>query len=165
MTDADFVRLSDALRRWADGDTINTAAVELLIWHEYWLRRPGFKKASISHYPRDRIASIRWDQAREFHDSGPTASTSQMAVLDLAVAIGENRYRLSSFGHAHRRAVAQAFAAAVGLRLESAVPEAGHNHPGFIPGDPATCKACALPAADERRAMSGAKTAGEEQNQ
>lgn len=135
----------------------------MLIWHETWLRRPDFKGACITQRAPGLVAIINWEGAREFADRGYAqrgerplpASTSQRAVLDLAVALGEDRFRLSGLGHAHKRAAAQAFAAAAGLRLEPPIPEIGHNHPDFIPGDPATCQACAREAGDEGRTMPG----------
>ena len=42
------------------------------------------------------------------------ASTSERAVLDLAVALGEDRFRLANMGAAHRRAIVQAVARALG---------------------------------------------------
>jgi hypothetical protein len=59
-------------------------------------------------------AWIDWDAARAFADAGPGASTSQLAILDLAVALGENRYRLSIMGAANSRSIATAVARAVG---------------------------------------------------
>ena len=104
------------LRRWTrEHDAHVRAAAELLIWHEYWLRRRDFGHAAIEYYPRDRMHVIDWRQAREFCDSQPGGSTSELAILDLAVALGENRYRLSIMGSAHSRAIADAVAAAVGL--------------------------------------------------
>ena len=104
------------LRRWTrEHDAHVRAAVDLLIWHEHWLRRQDFRQAAIKRYPRDRMHTVDWDAARAFVDRGARASTSEMAVLDLAVALGENRYRLSIMGSAHSRAIADAVAAAVGL--------------------------------------------------
>ena len=74
-----------------------------------------FRKAAIEYYPRDRMYTVDWDKARAFVSKGATASTSEMAILDLAVALGENRYRLSIMGAAHSRAIADAVAAAVGV--------------------------------------------------
>ncbi len=42
------------------------------------------------------------------------ASTTEMAVLDLAVALGENRYKFSIMGPANSRMIAQAVARALG---------------------------------------------------
>lgn len=102
-----------ALRAWTrHHDSHVRAAVELLIWHEYWLRRADFTRACIARSGRE--ASVDWRAARAFTDAGPGASTSEMAVLDLAVALGENRYRLSIMGAAHSRMIAAAVARAVG---------------------------------------------------
>jgi hypothetical protein len=107
------------LRRWTrEHDAHVRAAVELLIWHGdggFWLRRRDFTDAAVQRYPRDRMYVIDWTAARAFVDRGATASTSEMAILDLAVALGENRYRLSIMGTAHSKAIADAVAAAVGV--------------------------------------------------
>lgn len=106
----DFEALATGLRRWTkDHDPHVRAAVDLLIWHEFWLRRNDFRQACVTV---DEDAWIKWAEAREFADSGPHASTSELAILDLAVALGENRYRLSSMGNAHARAIADAVTAA-----------------------------------------------------
>ena len=109
----DFDTTVRALRRWtANHDLHVRAAVELLIEHETWIRRGDFQRACIE---RDAAkAWINWRKAREFADAGSTASTSEMAVLDLAVALGENRYRLSIMGRANSRMIAQAVARALG---------------------------------------------------
>jgi hypothetical protein len=101
------------LRAWTQNhDPHVRAAVELLIWHEFWLRRADFRTAAV-HRSRYE-ANIDWSAAREFVDAGARASTSEMALLDLAVALGENRYRLSIMGSAHSKAIAKAVAQAVG---------------------------------------------------
>jgi hypothetical protein len=113
---SDFDTTVRALRRWtANHDPHVRAAVELLVWHEHWIRRQDFQRACI----RDDTAIdgsmwIRWRQAREFFDSGPRGSSSELAILDLAVALGENRYRLSIMGDAHSRAIVRAVAHALG---------------------------------------------------
>jgi hypothetical protein len=105
--------LIKGLRAWTkDRDPHVRAAVELLIWKEFWLRRADFRTAAV-HRGRHE-STIDWGAAREFADAGARASTSEMAILDLAVALGENRYRLSIMGHAHSRAIARAVAQAVG---------------------------------------------------
>ncbi len=112
----DFNATATALRRWtATHDLHVIAAVELLIWHEHWIRRPDFQRACIHDDTAiDGSMWINWRQAREFFDSGPRGSSSELAILDLAVALGENRYRLSIMGDAHSRAIAQAVARALG---------------------------------------------------
>jgi len=110
---SDFDTLVRLLRRWTHNhDPHVRAAVELLIERETWIRRAGFQRACIELGSRE--AWINWRKAREFVDSGSVASTSEMAILDLAVAIGENRYRLSIMGAAHSRAIVKAFAVALG---------------------------------------------------
>lgn len=111
MTFADD--LTAGLRKWTEHhDPHVKAAVDLLIWHDFWLRRQDFRKAAVNVGRRD--VTIDWDAAREFCDSKPGASTSELAILDLAVALGENRYRLSIMGTAHSRAIADAVRQAVG---------------------------------------------------
>ena len=113
---SDFDTTVDALRCWtAAHDAHVRAAVELLIWHEHWLRRPDFRRACIHDDTAvDGSMWINWRQAREFFDSGSQGSSSELAILDLAVALGENRYRLSIMGRAHSRAIVQAVARALG---------------------------------------------------
>lgn len=156
-----FEDLAAGLRGWARGGTAHEqAAVELLIWHETWLRRPDFKGACIIQRAPGLVAIINWEEAREFIDRGyfprrgerpVPASSSQRRVLDLAVALGENMFGLSSMGAVHQWHMAAAFAVACGNTLEGPAPEPGHSHPDFIPGDPATCRACARPAKDDGR--------------
>jgi hypothetical protein len=106
--------LVTGLRAWTkDHDPHVRAAVELLIWHGTWLRRQDFVRAAVVR--RHSSTWIDWDAARGFAGAGARASTSEMAILDLAVALGENRYRLSIMGHAHSRAIARYVAMAVGL--------------------------------------------------
>lgn len=120
----DFEDLVAGLRRWtATHDAHVRAAVELLIWHEYWIRRRDFGQAALK-YGAGGIVTIDWRAARSFHDAGTTASTSQMAVLDLAIDLAGNRYKLTGMGHAHARAMATAFCSALGL---GAPGEASHG--------------------------------------
>lgn len=108
----DFVTIATGLRAWTrDHDPHVRAAVELLCWHETWIRRRDFREACVIVDSDD--AWINWANARGFADHNPPrCSTSELAILDLAVALGENRYRLSSMGSAHSRAIADAVAAA-----------------------------------------------------
>ena len=110
---SDFDTLVVRLRRWTHShDPHVRAAVELLIGHETWIRRADFQRACVEQYGREAWAN--WRKAREFVDSGSVASTTEMAVLDLAVALGENRYRFSIMGPANSRMIAQAVACALG---------------------------------------------------
>lgn len=111
----DFDSTLAALRKWTrDNDPHVRAAVELLAWHEHWLRRADFSRACVSR-DSDGTAWISWMQARDFIATQPRASTSEMAVLELAIAIGSNQYKLSYMGEAHARAIVKAFADALGV--------------------------------------------------
>lgn len=144
MPEISFEDLVAGLRGWATDQAPHVrAAVELLSWHETWLRRRTFRETCISH--RGGQIAVRWRDARTFSDrvttgglNAPRASSSEAAILDLAVALGEDRFGLGNFGHAHRREAARAFAAACGQTLEAQAPV--HNHPDFIPCDE-TCPA------------------------
>ena len=114
MTGPGQAALIAGLRAWTRGhDPHVRAAVELLIEHDVWLRRGDFTRACVRS--RGGEAWIDWQAARAFTDAGTAASTSEMAVLDLAVALGENRYRLSIMGDGNARAIATAVAIAVGV--------------------------------------------------
>jgi hypothetical protein len=115
MTDLD--QLTARLRRWtATQDNHRRAAVELLIWHEYWLRRPDFMEACVRTHPENEAVSyIKFGKAREFAILGPQCSTSAFTVLNLAITLGLDELRLLGLGTAHRHAAAQAFAAALGV--------------------------------------------------
>lgn len=93
----DYDTTVTGLRRWTKNhDPHVRAAVELLIEHDFWLHSPAFRRACAVSDP-DGTAWIKWDQAREFV-SAPVArqaSSSQKAILDLAVTLGEDRFRLS----------------------------------------------------------------------
>lgn len=67
------------------------------------------------------ITCIRWHLAREFSNKitagdldAPRASTGEAAILDLAVALGEDRFRLANMGSAHRKAIVEPVTRAVG---------------------------------------------------
>ena len=109
----EFDALIRLLRGWTHNhDPHVREAVELLIEHETWIRRGDFRRACVKRNARE--AWISWRKAREFAGSGSTASTSEMAVLDLAVAIEENRYKFSIMGPANSRMIAHAVARALG---------------------------------------------------
>jgi predicted esterase len=105
------------LRAWAGGmDAHVHAAVELLISHETWLRRRDFLTAAVT-VRQPAIAWINWRAAREAFDAGrfDQSSTTERAVLDLAIALGEDRYRLSAMGRGNGALVATSLALAAGL--------------------------------------------------
>lgn len=111
-----FEGLCADLRAWAAGTPAAVAAVELLIWKAGWLLRADFTGSCITRNFADRIAAVDWDKARDFHDRHPTGSTSEMAILDLAITLGQDRFRFASMGHAHRRQVVNAIVTACELR-------------------------------------------------
>lgn len=107
-------QLADALRRWTGKDDHKRAAEELLIEHGFWLRRTDFLDAALRYDSDDAAALIMWSKAREFLDTEPRASTTELAVLDLAAALGEDRFQLTAMGRAHRDMVRTAVNTALG---------------------------------------------------
>ena len=102
------------LRRWARGHIPHiAAAVGRLIDHGTWPAREEFR-ACIER-DRDGTCWIDWSDARAAFDAGAfaKASTSEIAVLNLAIALGEDRFRFSRMGPANARAIAEAVAKAV----------------------------------------------------
>ncbi|HET9889690.1 MAG TPA: hypothetical protein VFQ42_04245 [Mycobacterium sp.] len=115
MTDYD--KLIAELRRWtADHDDHVRAAVQLLIDHDYWLRTSRFVRAAVVKAEDGRY--IIWRKAREAFDAGEfdRSSTTELAVLDLAIALGENRYKLDHMGTANSASIAAAVQVAAGVR-------------------------------------------------
>lgn len=114
------IHLATALRAaYCQHDPHRRAAVELLIWHEHWLRRRDFLDAAVL-VDDDEYGGQVWisfSRAREAFEAGQfdRCSSSERAVLDLAIALGEDRYRLAYMGAAHSAAIARAMCAAVGL--------------------------------------------------
>jgi hypothetical protein len=111
---ADFDETVAGLRNWAaTNDAPVSAAVELLAWHGYWFRRADFLKACTGHV--GTATYLKWQKAREFADSSPRCSSSEMSVLRLAIAIATDDLGLNCFGREHRRAAVKAFADALGV--------------------------------------------------
>lgn len=111
---ADFDALAAGLRAWTkDHDPHVRAAVELLIADERWIRRRDFTSACTVRDPAETW--INWRKAAEFADSHrAAASTTEMAVLEIAVAIGSNRFRLSYMDDRQAELIVRAFAGALG---------------------------------------------------
>lgn len=110
MKTYNFYALVEDLKKWAEtSDPHVRAAVKLLIEHEDWIRNPRFVSAAV-HFATDG-AYIVWRKAREAFDDGAfnVHSTSQLAVLDLAIILGENRFKLNLMGEYHARVMAAAF--------------------------------------------------------
>jgi hypothetical protein len=124
---SDFDTLVRLLRRWTHShDPHVRAAVELLIEHETWIRRGDFQRACVERDGRE--AWINWRQAREFVDSGSVAYTSEMAVLDLAVAIGESQPRaLAGIPVAGHRSSATTHASCTASSAASRSPVSRHR--------------------------------------
>src|SRR4051794_31033976 len=61
-------RLAPALRAMAKGDPYTEAAIELLITHGTWLRRPEFHDALVEHETIDGTARawIIWSEVTDF---------------------------------------------------------------------------------------------------
>ena len=113
MADEQPAALIAGLReRAATHDANVRAALELLIWHDYWLRRSDFRRACVTQTAQPPY--MRWEKARDFADSGPACSSSQLVMLRLAVAIAADDLGLQRLGAAHRRAAVKAFAQALG---------------------------------------------------
>lgn len=116
------------LRRWAAGHGPQVqAAVGLLIGHEVWLRRLEFHSACLHRDP-DGSYWIDWTAARAAFDAGvfARASATERAVLDLAIALAADRYRLAVMSTGKARLLADAVAAAAGVPLPRRTP---HPHP------------------------------------
>jgi hypothetical protein len=146
----DFEELAAGLRRGAaNRDDRERAAVELLAWHETFLRRRDFFEAAVGI--RGDAYYVSWDRARRFAEHGAGVSSSQRTVLELAAWIASDPLGLSRLGYMHTYKAAEALASALGQRLDGLIPEPGHSHPDFIPGTPETCGACAREARDEGR--------------
>jgi hypothetical protein len=104
---------------WARGhDAHVRAAVALLISHQVWLRRVEFQSACLHRDP-DGSYWIDWTAARSALETGvfDRASTSEKAVLDLAIALGCDRFRLWTMGTSKARLVTDAVAAAAGMPI------------------------------------------------
>jgi hypothetical protein len=117
MPERSFGQLTVGLRGWTrDHDPHVRAAVELLIWHEHWLRRPDFTRAAVGR-GSDGTVYIDWAEAARFVGTAAAtrASTSERAILDLAIALGTDIYRFAIMGTAHCAAIAQAVTSAVGI--------------------------------------------------
>lgn len=102
---------------WSDGQDSNVqAAVELLIEHGRWIADRGFRDACIT--VDDDATWIDWDDARAAYEAGRfgAASSSEKAVLDYAISLGENRYQFYRLDFTNRRLVLDATAQALGIR-------------------------------------------------
>jgi hypothetical protein len=113
MPDVPYETLVASLGILSHRETDHVAAAIGLVIKEGWPRRRDFVDAAVRW--DDDQAWIRWDLARQFLDSSPTGSTTELTILDLAITLAEDRFRLASKGLTHRRWIADAVAEAVGL--------------------------------------------------
>jgi hypothetical protein len=88
------------------------AAVELLIGHDVWLRRAEFRSTCVPSDRRTGDVWISWSAAVEAFEAGSfdRCSSSERAVLDLAIALAIDRYRLRGMGTQNLRLVVAAVA-------------------------------------------------------
>lgn len=90
------------------------AAVELLLEHDTWFRRRDFLDAAVmrtvdGHY-------VRWSAAQDAFNEGVfnRSSSTELAVLELAIALGMDAYRFSSMGRANKATILKAVTTALG---------------------------------------------------
>lgn len=102
------------LQEWVRSHDLHVqAAVWLLLTHDVWLRRPEFREVC------RRSGGdwwIDWSAARAAFDAGgfDRSSSTERAVLDLAIALGQDRFRFSRMGGENARAVVEAVRHALG---------------------------------------------------
>jgi hypothetical protein len=111
-------QLPARLRRWTAGhDPHLRAAVELLIAHDVWLRRRDFLTTAVHVDDAGNDAWISFGDARAAFTAGQfrRASSTELAVLDLAIALAEDRYRLSQMGPTNSGDITAAIGRALGL--------------------------------------------------
>lgn len=104
------------LHRWIDGhDPHVQAAVWLLLAHEVWPQRGEFLRACVNR-DADGMWWIDFTAARTASEAGAfdAASSTELAVLDLAIAMGTDRFRFRAMGPGNARTIATAVAHAVG---------------------------------------------------
>ena len=113
-------QLVRGLRGWVRNHDLNVqAAVELLISHDVWLRRTDLGFAGRCVQPTsDGHYCIDWRAARAAFEAGEftCASTTERAVLDVAIALGEDRYRFTHMGTANAQLLIEATTRALGGR-------------------------------------------------
>lgn len=105
------------LRAWTGGHNPHVqAAVDLLIEHGRWIGDRGFRDTCV--HLEDRVAWIDWDAARAAYENGRfnAASGSELAVLDFAICLGEDRFQFDRLDARNTRLVFTAAAQALGIR-------------------------------------------------
>jgi hypothetical protein len=109
-------KLESAFRRWgATSNRSSRAAVELLIDHGTWTKRRDFIERAMQYYPDEDLVAIRWATARTVYDNGLRGGTGELAVLDFAIMLGQDKFAWNTMGNGHRKmfeaAVHRAFTA------------------------------------------------------
>lgn len=119
MPEITFEDRVTGLRGWPNYDgPHDRAAVELLIWHETWLRRADFVEACVVQRAAGLVARIDWFLAEQFAARVRIASSSERAILELAVMLAEREAHWLKFrGDAHAQAVVTAIAAAMSIDI------------------------------------------------
>jgi hypothetical protein len=113
-THAEVVR---GLRAWTKEHDLHVrAAVELLVEHDVWLHRDEFRQTCLERTSEGGWW-IAWYSAREAFDAGGLrcASSTEVAVLEFAIALGTDRFRFSRMGAASTRLLMDAVASALGV--------------------------------------------------
>jgi hypothetical protein len=92
------------------------AAVTLLIAHDVWLHREEFRQTCLRR-TSDGDWWIDWRAAREAFDAGELrcASSTEVAMLDFAIALGTDCFRFSRMGETNTRLLMDATALALGV--------------------------------------------------
>lgn len=93
------------------------AAVRLLIGHDRWARDETVVSFFMTFESDDRV-TVNWAALRQQFDAGEFAyaSTTEKAVLDFAIALAEDRYRLSIMGDKNCALIREAVAQALDVR-------------------------------------------------
>jgi hypothetical protein len=110
----DAAALAAGLRKWTarlDGHV--RAAVNLLIQDGRWLRRPDFTRSCLTRH-EGGIIRVDWLAAKGLARSGD-CSTTEQALMYVAVAIAENEYRLTRMDDRQAGLIVRAFAEALGM--------------------------------------------------
>ena len=104
------------LRAVGGQDRHRLAAMELLVEHDFWLRRRDFVNGCVRIDARGG-AWIDWRQARSEldQDEFEPCSSTQHAVLDFAIALGQDHYLFHRMGLGNAGLLIQAACAALGI--------------------------------------------------
>lgn len=113
----EHTRLLGSLNAWAENrDSGEAAAVRLLIGHERWVRDETVVGLCMTREPGGRV-SVNWAALRQRLAAGEfaSASSSERAVLDFAVALAEDRYFTSRMGGRAGGLMCEALMQALGI--------------------------------------------------